>query len=206
MFRGLFAPLALAAAALLVSTAALAQDEEEEKLWNENGIYLQLAGTYGIEEFGDDISGDDSLGLNVRAGLRVARWLAIEAEYEWLSGMDPYGISQTSDWAATFNLRLYPLTNMILDGRIQPYVLMGVGLSSFRSLGDCTNFVPGTGCLTWGESRNYGFASRWGAGVDAYITEKIAITVGASYLWSAGTPVEDLNYISISWGVMYRFY
>jgi opacity protein-like surface antigen len=206
MFRGLFAPIALGVAALLVSTAALAQDEEEEKLWNENGIYVQLAGTYGIEEFGDDIAGDDSLGLNVRAGLRAARWLSIEAEFEWLSGMDPYGISQTSDWATTFNLRIYPLTNMILNGRIQPYVLMGAGLSSFRSLGDCTVFVPGTGCTAWGESRNYGFASRWGAGVDAYVTEKIAITVGASYLWSAGTPVEDLNYISVSWGVMYRFY
>ena len=204
MFRGLFAPIALVAAALLVSTAALAQDEEEEKLWNENGIYVQLAGTYAIEEFGDDIAGDDSLGLNVRAGLRAARWLSIEGEFEWLSGMDPYGISQTSDWATTFNLRIYPLTNMLLDGRIQPYVLMGVGVSSFRSLGDCTG--PAVVPCQRGESRNYGFASRWGAGVDAYVTEKIAITVGASYLWSAGTPVEDLNYISVSWGVMYRFY
>ena len=207
MFRRSLAPLALCIACLFgLSTAVLADEDDDEKMWIENGIYVQLAGTYGVEEFGDDISGDDSLGLNVRVGLRTARWLALEAEYEWLSGMDPYGISQTSDWAATFNIRVYPLTDMILRGRIQPYVLIGVGMSSFRSLGDCKSFVPGAGCQDWGDSRNYGFASRWGAGIDAYITESIAVTVGASYLWSAGTPVEDLNYISISWGLMYRFY
>ena len=207
MFRGLFALLALCIASLLVSTAAFAQDEEEEeKMWNENGIYLQLAGSYAFEQFGDNIAGNSSWGLNARAGLRASSWLAIEGEYEWLSGMDPYGISQTSDWAATVNLRVYPLTNLILNGRIQPFALIGVGLSSFRSLGDCRTFVPGTGCVARRDARNYGFASRWGAGVDGYITENIALTIGASYLWSAGTPVEDLNYISLSWGVMYRFY
>lgn len=204
MLRRLLGPLALLLATLALPLAAYGEDEE--KMWNENGIYVQVAGTYGFEQFGSGIAGTDSWGLNARVGLRTARWLAIEGEWEWLEGMDPYKISQTTDWAATLNFRVYPLTDRILNGRIQPFVLIGAGMSSFRSLGDCIQFTPGVGCTAREDARNYGFASRWGIGVDTYITEAIAISIGASYLWSAGTPVEDLSYVSLSWGVMYRFY
>ena len=77
-----------------------------------------------------------------------------------------------------------------MEGRLQPYLLVGIGASSFRT--------P--------RGREIGFATRWGIGLDTYVTDEIALTVGASYLWSIGTPVRDLNYVSLNWGAMYRFY
>jgi len=173
---------------LLAPTSVLAQEDEPEHKWLERSFYLQAGGSGAGEEFSKTV-GTDGLGFNLRAGLRLIPWLGFEVDFEWLDGMNP-GDNGGDNWATTINARAYPTTDLILEGRIQPYLLVGIGASSFR-----TN-----------RSREIGFASRWGVGVDSYITDRIAVTVGVSYLWSAGTPVKDLNYVSYTLGAMYRFY
>ena len=184
---------------LLAPTSVLAQEDEPEHKWLERSFYVQAGGSGASEQFNDgsvpgcnagpDCEDADGLGFNLRAGLRLIPWLGFEVDFEWLDGMNP-GDNGGVNWATTVNARAYPTTDLILEGRIQPYLLVGIGASSFR-----TN-----------RSREIGFASRWGVGVDSYITDRIAVTVGVSYLWSAGTPVKDLNYVSYTLGAMYRFY
>ena len=54
--------------------------------------------------------------------------------------------------------------------------------------------------------RQFGFSSRWGGGLDVYLTEKIALTFDVTYVWAAGTPIKDLSYTSVGFGALYRFY
>lgn len=173
---------------LLAPASVLAQEDEPEHKWLERSFYVQAAFSGATQQF-SDVSGSYGLGLDIRAGLRLIPWLGFEVDFEWLDGMNP-GDNGGDNWATTINARAYPTTDLIHEGRIQPYLLVGIGASSFR-----TN-----------RSREIGFASRWGVGVDSYITDQIAVTVGVSYLWSAGTPVKDLNYVSYTAGAMYRFY
>jgi len=178
----------------LVAGPVLADDEEIEHQWMDTSIYVQAAGMVAFEEFKKGIGGNNSLGFDLVAGLRMTPWLAAEVQFEWVSKMNPYPENSREaggdNWATTFNARAYPTTDYFMEGRLQPYLLVGIGASSFRTE----------------RGREIGFATRWGVGVDTYVTENIALTVGASYLWSVGTPVRDLNYVSLTWGAMYRFY
>jgi hypothetical protein len=45
---------------------------------------------------------------------------------------------------------------------------------------------------------------RFGSGLDYYATEQIVLTLGLDYLLPFGE-LEDLDYVSISWGLRYRF-
>ena len=56
------------------------------------------------------------------------------------------------------------------------------------------------------DRRQFGFSSRWGGGLDVYVTEKIAVTAEATYVWVVGTKVKDLSYLSLGLGAIYRFY
>ena len=169
------------------------EPEPVQHRWMDRSLYVQAGFSYARlpdgNRFDNGASGDYGLGFDLRAGFRLTPWIAFEANFEWLDGMDPGG-NGGDNWATTLNARAYPTTDLILEGRIQPYLLIGLGASSFRS----------------NRSREIGFAMRWGGGADFYVTEKIAITIGASYLWSMGTPVKDYNYISATAGAMYRFY
>ena len=184
----------VAASLCLAAGTALADEEEIEHQWLDTSLYVQAAGSFAFEEFKSGIGGSNSLGFDLAAGLRITSWLAAEVQFDWSDGMDPHSANASKpggvSWATTFNARAYPLTDYFMEGRIQPYLLAGIGASSFRTE----------------SGREVGFATRWGVGVDTYVTEKIALTVGASYLWSIGTPVRDLNYVSLNWGAMYRFY
>ncbi len=48
------------------------------------------------------------------------------------------------------------------------------------------------------------FAGRVGGGIDIYATENIVVTLDATYVVPTGD-VDDLDYLSIGWGVQYRF-
>ena len=95
---------ALLAALMLPSAAALAQDDYEElPLPLERGVYLQVAGlaafeTFGSTEFGAT-SGKNTGGFSVRAGLRTSKWSSVEAQFEWIAGMDTTR-QLSGDWFA----------------------------------------------------------------------------------------------------------
>ena len=201
MIRRAPALAALLAALVLPSGAALAQDEYvEPEQTLEKSLYLQLGGQGNFDLFGDSVSGQNSGGINLRVGLRTATWMALEAQFEWVHGMEPDGNRSGDDWTTTFNWRVYPLTDRILKGRIQPFLLAGIGVTSYKlNRGGCLgDFCP--------DGRDFGFSSRWGGGVDVYITDKIGIVLDCTYVWAAGTPIKDLNYVSLGLGAIYRFY
>jgi hypothetical protein len=203
MIRRAPALAALLVALVLPSGAALAKDEyEDPEQTLEKSMYLQLGGQGNFDLFGAT-TGQNSGGINIRAGLRSASWMAIEAQFEWVHGMEPDGNRSGDDWTTTFNWRVYPLTDLILKGRIQPFLVMGIGATSYKlnepSVPRCLgNYCP--------DKRYFGFSSRWGGGVDVYVTDKIGIVLDCTYVWATGTPIKDLNYVSLGLGAIYRFY
>lgn len=202
----LAAPLALLALLMMPSGAAFAQDYEDLPQTLERSLYLQVAGLIAFENFDSGRSGKNSGGFSMRVGLRTAAWGAVEAQFEWVRGMEPDGNDAGDDWTTTFNARIYPLTDKIMDGRVQPYLLVGVGATSYK-LNDFMCGKPGGPAPPCGDDgRHFGFSSRWGGGVDVYITDKVGVTLDCTYIWAAGTPIKDLSYLSLGLGAIYRFY
>ena len=59
--------------------------------------------------------------------------------------------------------------------------------------------------LGLGESASgYGYAIRGGGGLDLYLSDRIATSVGVTYVLPGGQ-VEDLDYLSIGWGLLVSF-
>ena len=89
--------------------------------------------------------------------------------------------------AFTANLKGYlPL------GRIQPFALVGAGLS--------TIWVD----TQFGNKSYLGGAFRLGGGVDAYFTETWGIELQTSYVITTGN-ARDADYLSANLSVIYRF-
>jgi opacity protein-like surface antigen len=190
---------------LALAGASAAQDDQDA--YDRAGPYLALAGTLGLDtQLQDDLDRrlgslvdvdvDPSLGLNARAGYRFHPNFAAEIHYEWLSDFDinlsspALGAVDTTveldGWALTVDGKAFLLTD-----NPQPFLLVGVGVLNIDS--------------DFGVDKTV-FAARFGGGVDCYLTPNIAITLGVSYV----LPGEDIdgvgvNYVSIGWGLQYRF-
>lgn len=174
-----------------------AEAEEEESGdvdYHRAGPYLGLAGTWGVEKFDDsnNIDTEDSIGINARAGYRMLGWLSVEAEGEYLFDFDIKDKNNTtradlSMWLIGGNVRLNLPTDLI-----QPYLLAGGGYMGTDSSGDVS------------ETDHGGFA-RVGGGVEFYPWEHIAIDVGLTGVLPFTSDVNDLDFISIHWGALYRF-
>src|SRR4029079_14142793 len=113
---------------------------------------------------------------------------AIEAVGEWFSEFDNDGRAQIArrlnqavphhtdhydGWAATLNFKGYLLT-----GRYQPYIVVGLGYMEIDGHGVPDKSGPG------GD-----FSTRYGIGMDACITEHIAIGPEVAYV----LPFHDVN-------------
>ena len=133
-------------------------------------------------------SADDSVGMKLRLGYRCSPHLGWEFNYEWAESFDiSDGTGAHADvdlWALTSDAKWYPLT-----GRWQPFLLAGVGILTADPIG------KGTGTdLTF----------RFGTGMEAYVTENVALAFDASYVLPT-SKVKDLPYLSLTWGFLYRF-
>jgi hypothetical protein len=130
---------ALAALVLLpAARPAFAQDDEEEPEegeaaevdYNRTGLYLQLAGDWGVQEFDDtnNINVDDSLGVSGRVGYRMLSWLSAEVQAQYLPDFqldfpgDSHDNGNIDMWTVGGNLRWNLPT-----GLIQPYLVTGGG-------------------------------------------------------------------------------
>jgi len=187
------------------------QDKEEEKEEkeprdtnedaNRPGFYLGLAGSWGVEKFQNtnNIDPDDSIGFNARAGYRALSWLSAEIEGEWL---------------ANFNLNLGPEdgkieihtigANLRLNlptGLIQPYALLGGGYMHADLRGVHQGNVQKS--FTDGADGDGGFG-RFGGGMEFYPYPWLAVDIGVAYVVPGGD-VDNLDYLSITWGALYRF-
>ena len=97
--------------------------------------------------------------------------------------------------------------------RVQPYLLIGVGFSSWDvdrgAVGTLLNSIPSTDIdIKNGNQTN--LAGRAGLGLDLYVTENIVINAqGQAVLTTIKKPdlgdIDDLNYVGFSAGLQYRF-
>lgn len=199
-----------------VETAELAEE------WSRRAFYLGANGGYAVDLFGSDLRAlvgvpgnleslvtfTDSPGFNVRAGWRALSWLAVEVQYEWIDSIEMNvptlpAVSPVVTFrpqSITANLRWY-----VPIRRFQPYFLMGAGVGLWD--------------VTWnpliGRPRESGtgFAARVGIGLDAWLTDHVALNVESSGVFNTkdfsftliGTEVDKLYYFSVSGGLLFRY-
>ena len=153
----------LAAALLGVAEVAAAQEVDFAR----NGGYLAIGGTYAVDNSRIKEFTENSVGINAKLGLRFAPNIAVEAQFEHVSGFD-VAVSGTAlgavePWALTANAK-----GILLTGRIQPYLVAGMGMVRAK-LADSSGTL---GTLGLPSTRHIsGFAMRLGGGVDVYTTE-----------------------------------
>jgi opacity protein-like surface antigen len=182
----------------------------------------QFEGIIGDQQFRveDDVS--QSLGFDVRGGYRFHKHLAAEAQVQYYDDFQigskirqtnlntgeesktglPDGDVQAV--AASANLKGYPLT-----GRVQPYVLTGLG----ALWTDVTNLPVGNNALEIrrADGSNTSFMVRVGVGVDVYATPHIVFNFEAcKVLPTDKTHVArgvnlDLSSVPLAFNLQYRF-
>lgn len=199
MNRALALTLALTCA--LFSGLAHAQDDDEESETTEfarSGLYLAGYGVWAISAYRSEPGGfyGASPGAKFKLGYRVSPVWAFEADIEWIqrfyARLDG---SRRDTWsvAGGFNLKAY-----LSDGRFQPYGLVGANGYSIntRTVQDDGTVLASDSNLDWG--------LRFGAGLDVYATEHLAIGLEASYMWGIITNW-DYDYASFGVGATWRF-
>jgi hypothetical protein len=171
------------------------EKDDEEPDYHRRGVYVGLAGSWAVEKFqdSDDINTEDSGGVNARVGYHALSWLSGEVQGEYLPRFDIDFGSDSGDlaiWLVGANLRLNLPTDLI-----QPYMTLGGGYMG----ADLSGASAG--------GRNYdgdGGYGRFGGGVEFYFWPFLAFDMGISYVLPAGD-VDDLNFLSINFGGLYRF-
>ena len=204
---------------LLVACAASAEDDA----FAQPGVYVGLAGSVAIpiqldEPFEaavvDHVEADAGLGLHTRVGYRFHPRVAAEVHFEWLAGFDVsldsvYRPSPSSGthvataalWTLTGDAKFY-----LLRGEVQPFLLAGAGVLSANVTDEVDRSEPTNPLVDLPDlsDRSSGFAARFGAGFDYYLSEHFSLNFDASYVLPTGA-VEDFDYVSVGWGLQYRF-
>lgn len=208
--------LLAAAVALLPAASGNAQE------FARTGFYLWGGGSFAHDTFTSDLEKEinnglapvnreidlttkDSLGANGRVGYRFHPHLAAELQGEWIQRFDADGTILVPRMPDVVQVEVEPFTitanakGYLFKGRYQPYALVGLGVMSARYT------VDDSSGLGLSESDRYtDFAMRFGAGLDVWITEHIAISAGGDYVLPFGA-VEDFDYVSAVWGVQFQF-
>lgn len=189
------------AALLMAAPAAMAQDDEDlgdlvsrrppRKAAAEEaadpartGVYIGLGGTYAIENFDAPGGFNNGLGFNFRVGRRFHSHVAGELEIEKFSGFNGNGVEYDA-WIMGLNAK-----GFLLTGEWQPYLLAGIGFSDGEVSG------------TTNDSEE-GFVTRFGGGVDYYLTDNVLASVDLTYVLNIGD-LKDFDAIALSWGFQYR--
>ena len=197
-----------------------AEDEgEDESAWEptHRGVYLVAHASYafptepsGIEDDAQHAAGfgalplnshvEDSWGFGVRLGYRVIDRLALEGHFEFLNDISIEQHLQTDGSDNSTIARFLTATGnakgYLLTGRIQPYVLAGIGYG--YSDVDPQGGNGGT------DDRSSGFVARFGAGTDFYVSETVGLMGEVGYVLPTGD-ISDFDYVVISAGALLRF-
>jgi hypothetical protein len=200
---------------LCLSSPARAQESpaETQEDYSRRGCYLGLAGNVAFlpnaEDWLKSLTGlntkvDESLGLHARGGCRD-KWVGFEVHYEWLEGfeakVDGLDIGKADGWALTLDLKLYPLAALedklpATAKRFHPFTTVGLGYLTLDTFDE-----------------EWDFAARLGGGLEVYLTRNIALNVDATYVLPMSDSIcsvpdcqgSDLAYLSVGWGLLYRF-
>ncbi len=193
--RSPLAPIAVLGAALAAVPPARAEDTLRD------GWYAGARGVYTQVDF--DVAGKarNDFGFNVFAGYRLFKGLASDFEFEYIDAIPVDGKPGPNFDVRTFNLswnfRAYPLAWAFEPTsplqRLQPYLSAGVSNQWVQ-----LERQPS------GDKDEGNFAGRLGGGLDFYLTESVVLTADAIYTIGTGD-VNDFRYLSIGWGLVYRF-
>lgn len=200
---------------VLVSPA-LANDSTTHN--SRSGFYASAGGLYALEDFeSGELNFDSTPGFNLRLGYRIHPHFAVEAMGEraddfnnHLSSIElallgaPSGgpsdfkiKNEINTWTGTVNGKVFALT-----GRYQPYLLAGIGFVHAQAKVKAS-FAGSETFST--KFNNFGLAFRYGAGLDAYLTENWVGFLEYSYVHSITNEVDGINYFSLGGGIQYRF-
>ena len=193
--RILLLGLLLTVGMTVVGASASAEDHDEEtSAYSRTGPYGSFSGAYAFEDWNqsnNETPADDTFGFNLRLGARISEWVAVELQLEYFDDFFPDDRPDYSTVSVFANTRVYPLS-----GRLQPYAIGGLGIISTV----VDHREPGS---SYGRSTaDWGF--RFGAGVDFYYTDHIALTVEGAYILTVGE-VKDTDHVSMGVGILYRF-
>ena len=135
--------------------------------------------------------------MNARVGYRFLDFLAIEGMGEFMPHFNGksgrYLSADTSIWSTWLNAKLYPTARW--TGLLQPYLLAGVG----GMWGDTKGGVTALNNIN-----DNGFAARFGAGIDIFLTEHLFLTTDAAYLLPTGD-ASELDQVVVGGALQYRF-
>jgi len=125
-------------------------------------------------------------GLVLRGGYRLPKWLGADLHFEWMNsdveqrGVDPK-IDIEADWI-TFTSDIKLILPRWANSEFFLYV--GPGLMSMDGTTE--------------------YATRFGGGIDIYMTRSIGLTLGVSYLMPIGA-LKNLDSATGDIGLFYRF-
>jgi opacity protein-like surface antigen len=175
-----------------------AEEEEEpagEQAWDRDGWYLGLGGGYAKELFSGGDASDGGF-MQIRAGYHFLRFAALEAQFEYspkFNGQSgQWNGVDIATWATWLNIKGYPTAPW--TAFVQPFGMIGIAWMWERLTGPAVNNSIEEG----------GFASRFGGGLDVYVTRNIMITAEAAYVLPTGE-LDDLNQVQIGGALQYRW-
>ncbi len=234
-------PLSMSALLCGLALLALPHSVQADDSFSRPGFYIGVGGSYQLNVFEDEIEDeivdaleddlpdfadlgldlDDSYGLNARVGYRLFSFLAIEAQYEWVS---EYDVELTTNVSGV-DAKLYSIEGHTFTAntrwflplwRFQPYLLLGGGISiadvDRGAIYDDPLFGPflEDNGVEVEDGRKISAAGRAGLGLDLYLTRSIVLNAEAgAVVTTLSEPdlgdIDDLNYLSFSAGLQYRF-
>jgi len=189
--------------ALVIAGALSAEDGPD---YSEAGFYVlpQIGGAFFRSDvfvaFQDDFDEPETFSQEVNNkisyGLRLGhRWehIAVELDGDYVPGT-------VNSFNVTLNGKWFPWTY-----RIQPYLMLGMGISYVRPV-----ITDGFGVTQFGETV---FAMRGGIGAELYVTEHWYTDVGVIYHYVSG-PANRVSggrsfnqgYLGVRGGIGYRFF
>jgi outer membrane protein W len=200
---------------ILASPGLIFADEEED--YDREGMYFG-AGALGAFHLDADSEAEDAreddgkiasadaqvgtLGVDIRVGYRMDSHWAAEAQIHIIQGtqIKINGVKDAMELeTVTFTLNG---KYFLLPGRLQPFVLAGVGVMNF----DLTEDVG------YGSTRAKTSAiGRIGGGADYYLTRSILVAADAQYVFPPFNfggflgPAKRLDYFALSLGMQFRF-
>ena len=192
-----------------------AEEAEDAAAWEQSwrGLYVQGGGDYALlttrndaEEEVEDAGGfvgpvatttDGSWGAGGRLGWRLMKHFAIEGQVE-IQGNFEFDHDTEAAGEEQSDLRFLTGTlnakGYLPMGRFQPYALIGGGYANAKINPPNSN-----------SEHRHGGAARFGAGVDLYGNEHVAVYSEAAYVLPFGD-LEDFDNVSLGFGLILRFY
>jgi opacity protein-like surface antigen len=182
--------------------------EPEASPFVRSGFYAGLGGFYIFEDLALDAEKlglaavlsadpayDNSAGAEIVLGYRAHPKLGLEFVYQFIEGFDSTAGSPATEidgHAFTLNAHVYPC-----GGRLQPYGSFGLGAVLANSEVLSSGFKKPF-------EQDLGFALRFGAGLDYYLTEHVVFGLEGSYVAPVGGLAGHVNFGAVGFRFLYR--